>query len=84
MSECIRYARKTDPATDLQVELAARIAAFVGSAERRATGVTGLTLHRRTTPTAPCSMTYQPSVTVIAQGRTRVGLGSTNFLYGPT
>ena len=51
----------------LQAELAARIAAFVGSAENRATDIPGLTLYRRTSPTAPCSMTYQPSVTVIPQ-----------------
>ncbi|MCX6631493.1 MAG: AraC family transcriptional regulator [Candidatus Solibacter sp.] len=46
--------------------------------------VPGLTLHRRTSPTAPCSMTYQPSVTVMAQGRKRVDLGSTSFTYGPS
>src|SRR3984885_15333958 len=38
-------------------------------------------LHRRTAPTAPCSMTYQPSVTVIAQGRKRVELGRNIFIY---
>ena len=76
--------RTIDPAASLQAELAARIAAFVGSAENRATGVSGLTLHRRTTATAPCSMTYQPSVTVMAQGRKRVDLGSTSFTYGPS
>ena len=41
----------------------------------------GLTLVRRTAPTAPCSMTYEPSVTVIAQGRKRVDLGRTTFIY---
>jgi AraC-like DNA-binding protein len=29
-------------------------------------------------------MTYQPSVTVIAQGRKRVDLGTTSFIYGPS
>jgi AraC-like DNA-binding protein len=29
-------------------------------------------------------MTYQPSVTVMAQGRKRVDLGSTSFTYGPS
>ncbi len=74
----------TDSAASLRMELAARIARLVGSAEKRATEVPGLTLHRRTSPTAPCSMTYQPSVTVMAQGRKRVDLGSTSFTYGPS
>ena len=74
----------TDPAAGLQAELVARIAGFVGSAENQATDIPGLTLHRRTTATAPCSMTYQPSVTVMAQGRKRVDLGSTSFIYGPS
>ncbi len=70
-----------DGAYELRTELARRIALFVGSAENRATDVPGLTLHRRTTPTAPCSMTYEPSVTVMAQGRKRVDLGRTTFIY---
>ncbi len=70
-----------DPAHELRTELARRIASFVGSAENRATGIPGLTLHRRTAPTAPCSMTYEPGLTVIAQGRKRVELGRKIFLY---
>ena len=65
----------------MRAELARKIALFVGSAENRATDIPGLTLHRRTAPTAPCSMTYQPSVTVIAQGRKRVELGRNIFIY---
>src|SRR6266496_1315573 len=42
----------------------------------------GGTLHRRIAPTAPCSATYEPGVTVIAQGRKRVDLGRTTFIYG--
>jgi AraC-like DNA-binding protein len=70
-----------DRAHELRTGLARRIALFIGSAESRATGIPGLTLHRRTAPTAPCSMTYEPSVTVIAQGRKRVDLGRTTFIY---
>ncbi len=73
-----------DRSRELRTELARRIAFFVGSAENRATAVPGLTLHRRTAPTAPCSMTYQPGVTVIAQGRKRVELGRTTFIYDPS
>ena len=68
-------------ARELRAELARKIALFVGSAESRATEIPGLTLYRRTAPTAPCSMTYEPSVTVIAQGRKRVDLGRTTFIY---
>jgi AraC-like DNA-binding protein len=54
----------------------------MGQAENRATEIPGLTLHRRTAPTAPCSMTYEPGITVMAQGRKRVDLGRTTFIYG--
>ena len=70
-----------DPAHELRKALARRIASLVGSAENRATEIPGLSLHRRTAPTAPCSMTYEPGVTVIAQGRKRVELGRTTFIY---
>jgi AraC-like DNA-binding protein len=66
----------------LRSELARKIAAYMGPAEDRATEIPGMTLHRRTVPTAPCSATYEPGVTVIAQGRKRVDLGRTTFIYG--
>jgi len=72
------------PAHELRTELARKLALFIGSAENRATDIPGLTLHRRTAPTAPCSMTYEPGVTVIAQGRKRVDLGRTSFIYDAT
>ncbi len=66
----------------MRVGLARKIALYVGSAENRATEIPGVTLHRRTAPTSPCSATYEPGVTVIAQGRKRVDLGRTTFIYG--
>jgi len=69
-------------ASELRSELAHKITVFMSSEENRATGIPGLTLHRRIAPTAPCSMTYEPGVTVIAQGRKRVDLGGTTFMYG--
>jgi AraC-like DNA-binding protein len=54
----------------------------MGPAEKRATEIPSVTLLRRTAPTAPCSATYEPGVTVIAQGRKRVVLGGTTFIYG--
>jgi AraC-like DNA-binding protein len=62
--------------------LAGKIASFMGAEENRATDIPGLTLHRRIAPTAPCSMTDEPGLTVIAQGRKRVDLGPTTFIYG--
>jgi AraC-like DNA-binding protein len=70
-----------DRARELRTELARKIALSIGSAENRATDIPGLTLHKRTAPTAPCSVTYQPSLTVIAQGRKRVELGRNIFIY---
>src|SRR5580658_10516278 len=67
---------------EMRAELAHRIASYMGSAENRATEIPGLSLYRRTAPTAPCSATYEPGVTVIAQGRKRVDLGRTTFIYG--
>jgi AraC-like DNA-binding protein len=69
-------------APEVRAELARKIASFMGSEENRATDIPGLTLHRRVAPTAPCSGTYEPGVTVIAQGRKRVDLGRTTFIYG--
>ena len=73
-----------DPAQELRKELARKIALYIGSAENRATEIPGLTLHRRTIPTAPCSMTYEPGLTVIAQGRKQVDLGRSTFIYDPS
>ncbi|HEY3440269.1 MAG TPA: AraC family transcriptional regulator [Paludibaculum sp.] len=70
-----------DQAGELRKELARKIALFMGSAEKRVTDIPGLMLVRRTSPTEPCSMTYEPSVAVIAQGRKRVDLGQNTFIY---
>ena len=66
----------------LKEELASRIAAQVGTEQRRITGVPGLSVHRRTAPTPLCSMTYEPSLIVTAQGRKRVELGGKTFTHG--
>ena len=67
---------------ELQSELVRRIAACVGSEQRRITEVPGLTVHRRTAPTPPCSMTYEPSLIMTAQGRKRVELGGKIYTHG--
>ena len=65
----------------LRAELAGKIASFLGAAEKRVTDIPGLTLTRRSGPTAPISGTYEPSLAVVAQGRKRVDLGRTTFLF---
>lgn len=66
---------------ELRGELAGRIAQFMGSAENVSTDIPGLALHRRTRPTAPLSVTYEPSVAIVVQGRKRVQLGGSTFVY---
>src|SRR5215467_8120258 len=73
-----------DQARELRGELARKIALFIGPAEKRVTDIPGLTVHRRTAPTAPTSVTFEPSVAVVAQGRKRVELGGTAFIYDPS
>ncbi len=68
-------------ADELRADLANRVAQFMGSAEDLSTGIPGLTLHRRTAPAAPLSVAYEPSVAVVVQGRKRVELGRTAFIY---
>ncbi len=79
-------ARNTNVAPDrleeLRKELARRIAACVGSEQKRITEVPGLTVHQRTAPTPPCSMTYEPSLILTAQGRKRVELGGKTYTHG--
>jgi AraC-like DNA-binding protein len=70
-----------DRAHELRAELARKIALLMGSTEKQVTAIPGLTLVRRTATTAPCSMIYDASVTVIAQGRKQVDLGQTTFIY---
>lgn len=54
---------------------------LLGSAEKRITDISGLTLAQRTAPTAPCSVTYEPSICVVAQGEKRIELGRNTFIY---
>lgn len=70
-----------DRVREIRTDLARKIAFFVGSAEKPVTDIPGLTLVRRTTSTAPACLTYEPSLAVIAQGRKRVDLGRTTFIY---
>jgi AraC-like DNA-binding protein len=66
---------------ELRAELARRIAFYIGPAEKRITDIPGLLFVRRTGPTAPKSVTYEPSLAVVAQGRKRADLGPTTFIF---
>ncbi len=70
-----------DRRNELRAELARKVALFVGSTESRVTDVPGLTLYRHTAPTPPASVTYEPSVALVVQGRKQVELGPNTFLY---
>ena len=64
-----------------RLELASKVAQLIGSAEKLATAIPRLTLHRRTAPTAACHVTYEPSVIVVPQGRKEVQIGSETLTY---
>ncbi|MGH9344067.1 MAG: AraC family transcriptional regulator N-terminal domain-containing protein [Terriglobia bacterium] len=70
-----------DRRSELQAELARKVALFVSSTESRVTDVPGLTLYRHTAPTPPAPVTYEPSVALVVQGRKQVELGPNTFLY---
>ncbi|MUI12323.1 helix-turn-helix domain-containing protein [Massilia dura] len=69
---------------ELRAQLASRAASLIGSASNLPTSIPGLTLYRYTAPTLPDSVTYEPSMAVVVQGRKRVTLGRTSFDYGPS
>lgn len=73
-----------DRMEELKRELAQRIAASVGAEQKRVTEIPGLTVYRRTAPSPPCSMTYEPSLILTVQGLKRVELAGKAFLYGPS
>ncbi|MDT7815696.1 MAG: hypothetical protein QOJ42_5612 [Acidobacteriaceae bacterium] len=67
-------------AIEVRKELACKIAAHAQSLGENPTAIHGLALFRRTTPTACFLATYEPSLTVFAQGRKRINLGGTEYL----
>ena len=65
---------------ELRKELTRKIAAHAQAQGENRTSIPGLALYRRTSPT-PCFLaTYEPSLTVFAQGRKRVNLKGTIYL----
>jgi len=66
---------------ELRQELTSRIARLIGTAEKQATAIPRLTLYQRTSPTAACPITYEPSVMVLAQGSKQVQIGNDIVTY---
>ncbi len=66
--------------TEMRKEFARKIVAHAPAAGEHPTSVPGLVLYRRTTPTACYRATYEPSLSVFAQGRKRINLGGTEYL----
>src|ERR1700739_3694270 len=64
----------------MRKELARQIAAHTPSLGENRTVVAGLSLYRRTKPTACFLAKYEPSITVFVQGRKRINLGGTAYL----
>ena len=58
-----------------------RISHFIGNKEDQATAISGLMLYKRSSPTAAASATYEPSISIVIQGKKRVDLGDTTFIY---
>jgi AraC-like DNA-binding protein len=75
--------KRKDPnaeAIQMRKELARQIATHTPSLGENRTAVAGLSLYRRTKPTACLLARYEPSITVFVQGRKRVNLGGTAYL----
>lgn len=71
----------TKPARiEMRKELARRIASHAPSAGEHPTAIPGLSLFRRTSPTPCRRASYEPSLSVFAQGRKRIDLGGASYL----
>jgi AraC-like DNA-binding protein len=67
---------------EIRADLVKRILRFVGNNEDQATGIPGLAIYRRDHPTGPIFGLYEPSLTLLVQGRKRVMLGQEAFTCG--
>jgi AraC-like DNA-binding protein len=73
-----------DRRKELRTRLISRVGALIGSAASLQTSIPGVTLYRYCAPTAPDSVTYEPSVALVVQGRKRVTLSRMSFDYDPS
>src|SRR3984893_8253480 len=68
---------------EIRAALAQRIIGFIGESEDQATAIPGFAIYRRDHPTGPIFGLYEPSLTLLVQGRKRVMLGQEAFSCGP-
>jgi len=69
---------------EIRSDLVKRILRFVGNNEDQATAIPGFAIYRRDHPTGPIFGLYEPSLTLLVQGRKRVMLGQETFACGPS
>jgi hypothetical protein len=73
--------RRRKETEQIRTGLAPRIAAFVGDAEERTTSLPNLSFALVRKPTSPASYLYDPCISMIIQGKKRVQLGGTTYVY---
>jgi len=73
--------RRRKQTEQIRAALAPRIAAFVQTDGEQITSLPGLSFARVTKPKPPTSYLYDPSLSMIVQGRKRVRLGGTTYIY---
>jgi AraC-like DNA-binding protein len=64
----------------MRSDLACKIAAHIQSDGREATGISGLSLYRKSAPTECTSAAYEPELIVFAQGEKRINVGGTTLI----
>jgi AraC-like DNA-binding protein len=79
-NEMITNGEQSSQVAEMRRELVRKIAVHAPKAGAQATAIPGLTLYRRTAPSPCYPATYEPSLTVFAQGRKRIALGGTTYL----
>jgi len=77
MSEDVR-------AVEMRAELARIIAGWVRVDGKFATAVPGMSLYRRSAPTACASVAYEPELVVFVQGEKRINLGKMTYVCDRT
>jgi AraC-like DNA-binding protein len=72
--------RTEEPVIEMRKALARRIAARTMSSGAQETAIPGLVFYRRNAPSPCYHATYEPSLSVFAQGRKLINLGGTEYL----
>jgi hypothetical protein len=69
---------------EIRAALAKRIIRSLGKNEDQITAIPGFAIYRRDRPAGPIFGLYEPSLTLLVQGRKRVMLGQETFACGPS